>query len=628
MPSGITIAKRLQEEGIQKVDTFLLSVCSACTLPSLELKNFARAKMIAGWEFTIDTEGGVRRLQVLLDEQFPFSVPYFYLIDRPPYLTWPHIETDGFLCLITGTKAAKPERPAEMVGELFADAYDLIRDCESGVNQVDFQTGFETYWERSTKDKTLNILSLLNLDGKSRFVEIWRGETTSIVGDTEEQVLTWRRRLQGEKPRVEKTDKALLLWLDEAMLPNQYPTTAAGVYQLASSCRKNKHLLERFTRAGSSPFYFVLAAQTSNGPCLAGVKTRRPLTLDIRGRRKGHPTNGFRPGKVPLGLTAQRLFSSSAEATRIIVKRVDSSWIHGRGHDKHHACLRGKKVLLLGCGSLGGPLAQHLVMAGIGSLRIIDPQLLSWANVGRHPLGAEHVGRSKALALAEQLQQSYPHADVYGVLSTYEEFSSENLELVKEADVIVCATAEWETENLLNLQKVNGELPPSLLFTWTEPNACAGHAVAIQGTSPCFQCGMTPKGAIRAPLTVWKEGIKNLSEPACGAVFQPYGPIELQGTVSVAASLTLDVLLGHTSDATHRFWVGPKTLLIAAGGDWSDTWRDGHSEREMGGMQKDLAWLKDELCPACSSNVISTPSSFASEIPTNNLFLLPESSTT
>jgi hypothetical protein len=625
MPSGIPIAQKLREEGIEKVNAFLTSVCSARPLWRDAVTNVDRATMIAGWEFGIQCENGIRRLQVLLDEQFPFSIPYFFLLDRPPYLTWPHIERDGFLCLITGTKAAKPQCPAEMVGELFADAFDLIRDCETGANLSDFQTGFETYWERSIEDKTLQVLSLLNLDGKSRFVQIWRGETTSVIGESEAQVLAWQRNRLGDRPQFDKTDTALLLWLAEAILPSEYPTTAAGIYRLAQASKLNRRLLERFARIGTSPFHFVLAADTRNGPCLAAVKTSRPMMLDVRGKRRNQSANGFRPGKVSPGIVAQRLFSSSATATRIVVKRVDSDWVHGRGHDTRHRTLRDKKVLLLGCGSVGGPLAHQLVMAGIGSISIIDHQLLSWTNIGRHPLGAEYVDKSKAVALARELQKNFPHARVNGFLSTYEAFALEHPEFVKDADLIISATAEWETENLLNLQKINGEIGCPLLYTWTEPHACAGHAVAIVGASTCLQCGMTSKGAIRTPLTVWKGSTETLSEPACGAVFQPYGPVELQGTISVAASITLDVLLGKVNDAAHRVWAGPKTLLLDAGGDWSNTWRDGNPEREMGGMQTDLAWPKDDLCPACGGGAIGTPSPSASVIQSSNLFLPPAS---
>ena len=619
MPEGTTIAQRLQEEGIQKVDAFLTSVCSAHRLPTQDVQAVTRETMIAGWELEIQCDAGVRRLHIVLDENFPFSIPYFFLVDRPPYLTWPHIEKDGFLCLITGSKASQPRRPAEMVGELFADAFDLVRDSETGANVSDFQSGFETYWARSIEHKALEVLSLLELDGRSRIVQVWRGDIKPVVGDSEAQILAWQRKRHGDKPQFNATDDALLLWLEEPLLPSQYPAWAADVYRLAQKSKSNRALIERFARTTKTPAYFILAANTQNGPCLAAVRGSRPVTIDIRGRRRDRLQNGFRPGKVPQSLVAQRLFSTSAKAERIRVQRVDSDWIHGRGRDVRHREIRGKKVILAGCGSVGGPVAVQLAMAGVGSIRIIDPETLSWANVGRHPLGADRVGSSKAIELAKDLQQRFPHADVHGVCSTYDAFSSGHPNLVQEADLIISATAEWESENLMNLQKINGEITAPILYTWTEPNACAGHGVVIQNGPPCLQCGMTLKGAIRAPITVWTNEEESLSEPACGGVFHPYGPVELQGTISAAASLALDTLLGKVNGATHRVWAGPKALLVENGGDWSETWRDGHPEREMGALQTDLPWQQDRLCPACSGSVTGAHSSSESGTPNNAL---------
>lgn len=43
--------------------------------------------------------------------------------DRPKFLTWPHIEEDGLLCLLADSKAAGYKHPAEIVGEILGDAY-------------------------------------------------------------------------------------------------------------------------------------------------------------------------------------------------------------------------------------------------------------------------------------------------------------------------------------------------------------------------------------------------------------------------------------------------------------------------------------------------------------------------
>jgi molybdopterin/thiamine biosynthesis adenylyltransferase len=358
------------------------------------------------------------------------------------------------------------------------------------------------------------------------------------------------------------------------------------------------------------------------------VKIPKPLIADIRGKRRDHSLDGFRPGKIPKSLVTQRLFSGSNPSSRIKVERVDSAWIHGRGFDPHHESLFAKKIVLIGCGSVGAPIAQHLAMAGVGQLSLVDPGELSWPNVGRHPLGAEHVGDNKAEALAEKLQRSYPHAQIGGFGISYTEFLLGQAPLLAEADLIICATADWEMESLLNLQHVHREIIAPVLYTWTEPHACAGHGVILPSSSPCLQCGMTLQGEARASITVWPRGTETRQEPACGAVFQPYGPIELQGTISLASSLALDSLLGKTQRAIHRVWAGPHALLVEAGGDWSSEWLNGHPERENGGMQEDWAWRKDNLCPTCGGSVTGAASSSGSETPNNVSFSPPLSLTT
>jgi molybdopterin/thiamine biosynthesis adenylyltransferase len=628
MPNGKAIAFQLYEEGIQKVNSFLSSVCNARMLSTDEVAAYVGRFLKVGWELHVETAAAVRRLHILVDGEFPFSLPRFFLVDRPKFLSWPHIEEDGLLCLLADSKAARFKHPAEMVGELLGDAYRLVCASESGENQSDFRTEFYSYWNRSLDADSLKILSLLKPDGRSRLIQIWRGETQPVVGESEEQILSWLRHRYGKQPQFDTTDTACLLWLPEALLPEQYPKTAGDLYRLAATVDGGKNLLQRFNESGTSPFYFILGGDSGNGPCFAGVKVRKVMASDIRGKRRDHSLDGFRPGKLPKFLAAQRLFSDANPSSRIKVERVDSAWIHGRGYDPHHESLSKRKVVIIGCGSVGAPIAQHLAMAGVGHLRLVDPEVLTWANVGRHPLGAEHVEKNKAETLAEKLQLSYPHAEIRGFDLSYVEFYSKEASLLADADLIVCATADWEMESLLNLQHTCGEIEAPVLYTWTEPHACAGHAVFLPSTSPCLQCGMTLQGEARLAITAWPRGTETRSEPACGAVFQPYGPTELQGTISSAASLALDGLLGKIPHAHHRVWAGAHSMVVEAGGDWSDTWRNGHSEREKGGMQEDWTWEKDDLCLICSGSVTGAASHSELGTPASVSFSPPLSSTT
>ena len=236
--------------------------------------------------------------------------------------------------------------PEAVIGDLLRDAFQLVRDCESGANQNDFRTEFYSYWNRRLSTSDEKIHSLLEPRGESRLVHVWRGEIRSVIGETEEDVLKWLRHKHGDQPQVKSTDPALLLWLREPLLPAQYPDSAADLYHLAADVKTGQQRLEQLAKLNSSPFYFVIGADSTNGPCFAGVRCARQITPDIRGRKRDHSLDGFRPGKAPLALLTQRLFSVNTPASRIQVERVDAAWIHGRDHDPRQKELASKTVLV------------------------------------------------------------------------------------------------------------------------------------------------------------------------------------------------------------------------------------------------------------------------------------------
>jgi hypothetical protein len=81
------------------------------------------------WELRFATQQTVHRLQIYIGGEFPFSFPKFLLLDRPPFLTWPHIEENGLLCLVDDDRIAKPDKPAGILGTKLQQAFELI--CKS-----------------------------------------------------------------------------------------------------------------------------------------------------------------------------------------------------------------------------------------------------------------------------------------------------------------------------------------------------------------------------------------------------------------------------------------------------------------------------------------------------------------
>lgn len=67
------------------------------------------------------------------------------------------------------------------------------------------------------------------------------------------------------------------------------------------------------------------------------------------------------------------------------------------------------RTLLVGCGALGSKIALHLARAGMTRYRLIDHRQLGAHNMVRHGLLASRIGQNKAVALAEEIRDLFPH---------------------------------------------------------------------------------------------------------------------------------------------------------------------------------------------------------------------------
>src|SRR3954462_9124524 len=106
--------------------------------------------------------------------------------------------------------------------------------------------------------------------------------------------------------------------------------------------------------------------------------------------------------------------------------------------------LKDAKVLLIGSGGLGSPNALYLAAAGIGTIGIIDFDVVDHTNLQRQILfGSDSVGVPKVEAAKRRIQEVNPNV----VVNTYnEKLSSENaLRIFKDYDVIIDGTDNFPT---------------------------------------------------------------------------------------------------------------------------------------------------------------------------------------
>jgi len=150
--------------------------------------------------------------------------------------------------------------------------------------------------------------------------------------------------------------------------------------------------------------------------------------------------------------------------------------------------LADKRVFVAGLGSGGAPTVIELAKSGVMHFDLLDHDRLEVANVARHMAGLSHVGRYKTKFLADAIREKDPYAEV----RTWEiKVSWQNLEpirkLVREADLVVCATDSRESRIILN--KLCVAEKKTLIIAGAFRRAYGGQILRVRpGISLCYQC--------------------------------------------------------------------------------------------------------------------------------------------
>lgn len=111
--------------------------------------------------------------------------------------------------------------------------------------------------------------------------------------------------------------------------------------------------------------------------------------------------------------------------------------------------LKSAKVLVIGAGGLGVPVMTYLNAMGIGTLGIVDADIVSISNLHRQVLYTEKmVGLPKVVAAKNQLEAQNHETEI----NTYQTFLtvSNALEIISSYDVVVDATDNFPTRYLIN----------------------------------------------------------------------------------------------------------------------------------------------------------------------------------
>jgi len=150
--------------------------------------------------------------------------------------------------------------------------------------------------------------------------------------------------------------------------------------------------------------------------------------------------------------------------------------------------LKNARVLAIGAGGLGSPALLYLAAAGVGTLGIVDFDIVDESNLQRQVIhGQSDIGRSKAESARDSIREINPLIEV--VLHQERLDSSNVFEIFEQYDLIVDGTDNFATRYLVNDAAFLLGKP----YVWGSIYRFDGQASvfwpsAPGGNAPCYRC--------------------------------------------------------------------------------------------------------------------------------------------
>ncbi len=146
--------------------------------------------------------------------------------------------------------------------------------------------------------------------------------------------------------------------------------------------------------------------------------------------------------------------------------------------------LKNAKVLCVGAGGLGSPALLYLAAAGVGTLGVIDFDVVDESNLQRQVIhGQSDVGRLKAESARDSIKEINPHVNV--VVHTEQLDSDNALQIFEGYDLIVDGTDNFATRYLVNDACVLLGKP----YVWGSIYRFDGQASVFWAEyGPCYRC--------------------------------------------------------------------------------------------------------------------------------------------
>jgi proteasome lid subunit RPN8/RPN11 len=297
--------------------------------------------------------------------------------------------------------------------------------------------------------------------------------------------------------------------------------------------RLQDHGVDRGRLLGHVARAAAINQETANGQERAWVLFRVAADTKIQAATRPEPTPANQDARFAVTRLTQHDakilagYYAAAPASlreRLLAQRVTTPWvqvydgrpesIRSRAARRPTQKLAEKKILLLGGGGLGAPIAEHCIRSGAALLHIVDSGTVSPGILSRQPYEDADIGRHKAEVLAARLGRIYPGNKVTGSVDDITLSDIFSVASLQKYNLIIDATANRAVAAMIERSQRDEHAPWPALIT-VAINQQATHGVAA----------VTPRGAVGAGVDLLRRlGLSTCMSTALGDVHAAFFP--------------------------------------------------------------------------------------------------------
>ncbi len=161
-------------------------------------------------------------------------------------------------------------------------------------------------------------------------------------------------------------------------------------------------------------------------------------------------------------------------------------------------------VTLVGAGGIGCPAIQYLAGAGIGTIRVIDDDVVALSNLQRQTLfGSEDIGAPKAEAAMQAVARLNPHVKLIPIVQRLDADNAETL--LRHSDVIIDGCDNFATRLIVNDTATKLRIP----LVSAAVGQFEGQLSVFRGWEagkPCYRC-LVGNDPARAEASCAEQGV-------------------------------------------------------------------------------------------------------------------------